>query len=155
MLLLLQLPMALSSLVTCNEKTKENKNVTKSKENKELREGSPTNNFLVGNYGLRLPLFSRVILRDGHDTYHGTSYILLRVLIQAFTGIDYMIARFSKQHRYRRQQRFLLLRTAVWYIPGTRIQALLSGILRMARGHKAACGAMFGGTEQAPKAFSG
>ena len=50
-LLLLQLHTALSSLVTCNEKTKEKKNV--SKESKELREGSPTNNFLVGNYGRR------------------------------------------------------------------------------------------------------
>ena len=40
------------SLVACNEKTKEKK-ITKSKESKELREGSPTNNFLVGNYGLR------------------------------------------------------------------------------------------------------
>ena len=40
--MLLQLPiMALSSLlITRNEKTKEKKNVTKSKESKELREGS-------------------------------------------------------------------------------------------------------------------
>ena len=54
-MLLLQLPMALSSLliITGNEKTKEKKNVTKSKESKELREGSPTPHFLVGNYGLR------------------------------------------------------------------------------------------------------
>ena len=29
------------------------KEVKKSKESKELREGSPTNTFLVGNYGLR------------------------------------------------------------------------------------------------------
>ena len=52
---MLQLPIALSSLVTCNEKTKEKKNVTKSKESKELRERSfsPTTNFLVGNYGLK------------------------------------------------------------------------------------------------------
>ena len=56
--MLLQLPiMALSSLlITRNEKTKEKKNVTKSKESKELREGSfpqQLRNFLVGNYGLR------------------------------------------------------------------------------------------------------
>ena len=42
-----------SLLITCNEKTKETKNVTKSKESKELREGSSTNNFIGGNYGLR------------------------------------------------------------------------------------------------------
>ena len=42
-----------------NEKTKKKRdknkkeNVSKSKESKELREGSPTNDFLVGNYGLR------------------------------------------------------------------------------------------------------
>ena len=37
------------------EKTKKGKkkNVTKSQEGKELREGSPANNFPVGNYGLR------------------------------------------------------------------------------------------------------
>ena len=35
------------------KKRKRKKNVTKSKEGKELREGSPTTNFLVGNYGLR------------------------------------------------------------------------------------------------------
>ena len=46
--------LALSSLVTRkNEKRKKKKNVTKSKESKELREDSPTNNFFVGNYGLR------------------------------------------------------------------------------------------------------
>ena len=41
LVLLLQLPIALSSLlIPCNEKPKEKKNVTKSKESKELREGS-------------------------------------------------------------------------------------------------------------------
>ena len=40
LVLLLQLPIALSSLlITCNEKTEEKKNVTKSKESKELGEG--------------------------------------------------------------------------------------------------------------------
>ena len=39
-MLLLQLRIALSSLpITCNEKSKEKKNVTKSKESKGLREG--------------------------------------------------------------------------------------------------------------------
>ena len=53
-LLLLQLPIALSSLlISCNEKMDEKKNVTKSKESKELREGSPTKIFLVGNDRLR------------------------------------------------------------------------------------------------------
>ena len=56
-MLLLQLPIALSSLlVTCNEKAKEKKNVTKNKESEKLREGSfpqQLRNFLVGNYGLR------------------------------------------------------------------------------------------------------
>ena len=56
-LVLLQLPIALPPLlITCNEKTKEKKNVTKSKESTELREGSfpqQLRNFLVGNYGLR------------------------------------------------------------------------------------------------------
>ena len=36
-----------------HEKKKKKKNVTKSKKSKELRGGSPTNSFLVGNYGLR------------------------------------------------------------------------------------------------------
>ena len=57
LVLLLQLPIALSSLlVTCNEKAKEKKNVTKNKESEKLREGSfpqQLRNFLVGNYGLR------------------------------------------------------------------------------------------------------
>ena len=38
---------------TKNKNTKKKANVTKRKESKELREGSPTNNFPVGNYGLR------------------------------------------------------------------------------------------------------
>ena len=32
---------------------REKRNVTKSKESKEVQEDSPTNNFFVGNYGLR------------------------------------------------------------------------------------------------------
>ena len=44
---------ASSSLVTRKKKKEKEKNVTKSKESKELREGSPRNHFLVGNYGLR------------------------------------------------------------------------------------------------------
>ena len=35
------------------DQKKKKKNVTKSKESKELRKGSPQNNFLVDNYGLR------------------------------------------------------------------------------------------------------
>ena len=55
LVLLLQLPIALSSLITCNEKTKEKKKLPK-KQRKQRTSGrlfAPTANFLVGNYGLR------------------------------------------------------------------------------------------------------
>ena len=46
---------SLSSLATCNEKTKEKNNVTTSQKAKNFRKVlSPTTNFLVGDYGLRM-----------------------------------------------------------------------------------------------------
>ena len=47
--------LALSSLITCNEKTKEKNNVTTSQKAKNFGKVlSPTTNFLVGDYGLRM-----------------------------------------------------------------------------------------------------